>query len=119
MLLGVQGALRINRTETPPIQGVLHTRLADWSSALPLPLVGRCGVGSALSPVGRNHTSRNGAMRAKSSIDTGNADVDRHHARPFTALVVLALPPLWGPALTVPNEPPPLVLEFGQELEFG
>ena len=72
-----------------------------------------------LVPVGRNHTSRNGAMRAKSSIDTGNADVDRHHARPFTALVVLALPPLWGPALTVPNEPPPLVLEFGQELEFG
>ena len=64
MLLGVQGALRINRTETPPIQGVLHTRLADWSSALPLPLVGKCGVGSALSPVGWNHTSRNGAMRA-------------------------------------------------------
>ena len=116
MLLGVQGALRINCTETPPIRGVLHTRLADWPSALPL--VGRCGVGSALSSVGRNHTSRKGAMRAKSSIDTGNADVDRHHARPFTALVVLALPPLWGPAPTVPNEPPPLVLEFGQELEF-
>ena len=44
MLLGVQGALRINRTETPPIQGVLHTRLADWSSALPLPPVGRCAT---------------------------------------------------------------------------
>ncbi len=117
MLLGVQGALRINCTETPPIRGVLHTRLADWPSALPL--VGRCGVGSALSSVGRNHTSRKGAMRAKSSIDTGNADVDRHHARPFTASVMLALPPLWGPALTVPSEPPPLVLEFGQELEFG
>ena len=117
MLLGVQGALRINCTETPPIRGVLHTRLADWPSALPL--VGRCGVGSALSSVGRNHTSRKGAMRAKSSIDTGNADVDRHHARPFTASVMLALPPLWGPAPTVPNEPPPLVLEFGQELEFG
>ena len=48
------------------------------------------------------------------------ADYKREtHARLFPAPVMLALPCLWGPTPTVPNEPPPLVLEFGQELEFG
>lgn len=47
------------------------------------------------------------------------ADYKREtHARLFPAPAMLPLPPLWGPAPDVPDAPPPLVLEFGQELEF-
>ena len=46
------------------------------------------------------------------------ADYKREtHARLFPAPAMLPLPPLWGPAPFVPDEPPP-VLDFGQELEF-
>lgn len=47
------------------------------------------------------------------------ADYKREtHARLFPAPAMLPLPPLWGPPPDVPDAPPPLVLEFGQELEF-
>lgn len=47
------------------------------------------------------------------------ADYKREtHARLFPAPAMLPLPPLWGPAPDVSDAPPPLVLEFGQELEF-
>ena len=48
------------------------------------------------------------------------ADYKREtHAKLFPAPFILPLPSLWGPVPTVPDEFPPLVLEFGQELEFG
>ena len=40
------------------------------------------------------------------------------HARLFPAPPMLPLPPLWGPAPEIPATPPPVMLEFGQELEF-
>jgi len=47
------------------------------------------------------------------------ADYKREtHAKLFPAPFILPLPSLWGPVPTVPDEFPPLVLEFGQELEF-
>jgi len=41
------------------------------------------------------------------------------HARLFPAPQMLPLPPLWGPAPEIPATPPPVMLEFGQELEFA
>jgi len=48
------------------------------------------------------------------------ADYKREiHARLFPAPICIPLPSLWGAVPTVPDDFPPLVLEFGQELEFG
>lgn len=41
------------------------------------------------------------------------------HARLFPAPQMLPLPALWGPPPDIPEAPPPMVLEFGQELDFG